>query len=237
MAFILPGASIMASTSPSTSIGEASEITAPDMVRMNSNGPTPQKYLGKCEILPLGIFDPDFGAIPDKNGWLPTGTYDLWAELYVEPGCQGPAEVKVFLEIYQELCDNEKVLEFDDFEDNWDIYNNWIQIDGDCGIAQDGSVGFYDTWTWSDARANCGTHSMKSTMYDVYKGNQDDYLEKSVGFDICDQYAVNVSFDIWVAGDGQLHPDLEQAADGTRSQRYILFDYLEFVLLHRFRLY
>jgi len=38
-------------------------------------------------------------------------------------------------------------------------------------------------------------------MYDIYKGNQDDYLECTKGFDVCDQNAVNVTFDVWVEGD------------------------------------
>ena len=39
-------------------------------------------------------------------------------------------------------------------------------------------------------------------MYDIYKGNQDDYLQFTKGLDICDQNAVNVTFDLWVEGDG-----------------------------------
>jgi hypothetical protein len=41
---------------------------------------------------------------------------------------------------------------------------------------------------------------MKTTMYDIYKGNQDDYLQCTKVFDVSAQAAVNVSFDVWVEG-------------------------------------
>jgi hypothetical protein len=82
------------------------------------------------------------------------------------------------------------------FEDNFDIYNNWVQIDEDCGLIG----GYYDSWSWSDARASDGDHSMKSTMYDIYKGNQDDYLEMRNCIDMSGQDRVKIEFDVWVEG-------------------------------------
>ena len=68
-------------------------------------------------------------------------------------------------------------------------------------------------------------------MYDIYKGNQDDYLECTKSFDISDQQGVNVSFDIWVEGDydvfwafGWMDPD--GVVRGKAA--YTAFDYLDF---------
>jgi hypothetical protein len=180
----------------------------------------------QCEVIPQGVFDPDFGPI---IGSIPEGTYDLWAQVYVTPGC-GDASVKMFLEIYEKGLGEEIIMYETSFEDNFDIYNNWVQIDADCGL----TGGQYDSWSWSDARANCGEHSMKSTMYDIYKGNQEDYLESTQCFDISDQYAVNVSFDIYVDGSGLdstgYFVDWALMAYRT-AYMYVPYDFLDFEVL------
>lgn len=205
LAFILPGASVLGAGRDEASATTRPVQPMPDVIKM-SDGPVAQQ----CAVTPLGVFDPDFGPIV---GPIPAGTYDLWAELQVEPGCLPNALVKVFLEIYEKSVGTEVVLYETSFEDNFDIYNNWVQIDADCGLG-----GYYDSWAWSDARASDGDHSMKNTMYDIYKGNQDDYLESTQCFDISDQYAVNVSYDIWVDGSG----------DWLWSTYYTAFDFLNF---------
>jgi hypothetical protein len=134
--------------------------------------------------------------------------YNIYMKIFEEPD-QVPTLVKPHLELYC-LSEGERVeMYYTSFEDNFDIYNNWIQIDADCGI----TGGHYDSFSWSDARAFCDDHSMKSTMYDIYKGNQDDYFECTKSFDISDQWAVEVEFYIWVEG---------------QDDDYEPFDYLSF---------
>jgi hypothetical protein len=105
-------------------------------------------------------------------------------------------QIQAGISIY-EITDGIEVIMYEtSFEDNFDIYNNWIQIDEDCGIVG----GQYDSWSWSDARASDGDHSMKSTMYDIYKGNQDDYLQMRNCIDMSGQDRVKIEFDVWVEG-------------------------------------
>ena len=102
------------------------------------------------------------------------------------------------------------------FEDNYDIYNNWIQVDGDCGVVG----GHYDSWVISDARASPaeagGDFSFHSTMYDEYKSCQDDYLETTSGYDFSEYEYLEVKFDIWVEG------------EYSYGYYYMPFDYLDF---------
>jgi hypothetical protein len=138
--------------------------------------------------------------------------YNIYIVLDKVPN-QLTTTVKPHLELYC-VSEGERVeMYYTSFEDNFDIYNNWIQIDADCAIVG----GHYDSFSWSDDRAFCEDHSFKSTMYDIYKGNQDDYFELRKTFDISDQYAVEVEFYIWVEGQGD---------DG--AEPYDPFDYLSF---------
>jgi hypothetical protein len=126
----------------------------------------------------------------------------------------GTAQVKPHLELYQQVAVPDEIIMYEtSFEDNCDIYNNWVQIDDDCALG-----GYYDTFSWTDARASDGDHSMKNTMYDIYKGNQHDYFECTKVFDISDQAFVEVSFDCWVEGQW----------DQWYSGLYTPIDYLNF---------
>ena len=59
-------------------------------------------------------------------------------------------------------------------------------------------------------------------MYDIYKGNQDDYLMCTKSFDVRDQYGIKVNFKIWVEGSG----DVVYSSGG--SDIYSVWDYLDF---------
>jgi hypothetical protein len=192
--------------------------------RIDPNNPIAQQ---QCIVLPMGLYDPDFGYIFDGSA-IPEGVYDLWTEIYVEPGC-GPTEIKAFLEVYKKCCGEEIIMYETGFEDNFDIYNNWIQIDQDCGMTSQGP-GHYDSWTHSDARsspADGGDYSFKCSMYDIYKGNQDDFFRCTRYFDISDQQGVNVSFDCYVDGSAATL----WAPGGQRV--YTPFDYLDFEISDR----
>jgi hypothetical protein len=191
LALILPSGSFMAS-----SIGKQEADNNRDF------STTEPKIPGLFSQL-----DPvNFGGLHGENGegdffdieedvTIPLDCYDLWVTM-LKPD-QIDAEGKPHIEIYK-LEEGLHVTMYEtSFEDNFDIYNNWIQIDQDCAVMG----GHYDSWTWSDARASDGDHSFKSTMYDIYKGNQDDYLVLRQEFDVCDQYAVIVYFDVWAEGD------------------------------------
>jgi plastocyanin len=183
-------------------IPDAQSLAPPNMVTISG------LYAGSYEL--------SYGA---KNT-IPSGSYPITVELYNDGG--GPALVKAFCEIYKKCCGEYVLLYETSFEDNFDIYNNWMQIDLDCGMDPDGNVGFFDTWTWTDARAYCEEHSMKNTMYDIYKGNQDDYLMCTKSFDVRDQYGTKVNFKIWVEGQG----DIVYASSG--NDIYSVWDYLDF---------
>jgi hypothetical protein len=218
--FIVPSGSIMAGESEAD-VKNTIAIDDSDLVmKLPSNDPMSQ---GPGEVYPNGIFDPDFGYL---IGDIPEGTYDLWTSLFVPdltgivPGtlCQ----VKVFLEVYRKCCGGdygEEIIMYEtSFEDNFDVYNNWIQIDEDCGGLPGGHI---DGWKISDARASDGDYSFKCTMYDIYKGNQDDILMCTKSFDITDQNGVKVEFDIWVDGSGDTDPI-------TGYDNYRVYDYLSF---------
>lgn len=171
--------------------------------------------------LSLGEYDIEFGEM----NIIPSGTYPITVDLFndADPEIPENALVKVFAEVYKKCCGEEVLMYETSFEDNFDIYNNWMQIDIDCGMDPDNNVGFFDTWTWTDARAYCDDHSFKNTMYAIYKGNQDDYLMCTRSFDVRDQYGVKVNFKIWVEGQGDT---LYQYGPGLGV--YSIFDYLDF---------
>lgn len=194
MAFILPGASVMGS--PGDEASERNAIAAPDMIKLG-DGPVSQEDPA-CGVYTFGVEGLPNGAL------VAPGTYNLDVGIWFDPACMelyGPPIVKAFVEVYQDQCGADFIMYETSFEDNFDIYNNWMEVDHDCGVDKEGNPGFFDTWTWTDARASCGDHSMKNTMYDVYKGNQDDYLECTKSFYITDQQGIKVEFDIWVEGD------------------------------------
>jgi len=98
------------------------------------------------------------------------------------------------------------------FEDNAANYLEWGQIDMDCGSAG----GYYDGWSWTDARACGSDHSFKCSMYDEYKNQQQDilYLKKLIDltsdtYELSDgsiidlEYVdkVKISFDLFVDGE------------------------------------
>ena len=223
--FIFSAVNAMATT-VNKEKGEAGDITrerfiAPyaDMVRLPSNDPISQ------EDPFCGVYIQGLEGLPD-GALIPAGTHNLDLGIWYDPTCfitYGAPVVKAFIEIYEECCGEEVLMYETSFEDNFDIYNNWIQVDEDCGEDKLGNPGFYDTWTWTDERANCGSeHSMKNTMYDIYKGNQDDFLECTISFDISDQQGVKVEFDAWVEG------DYDSFWAGPMGATYTVFDYLDF---------
>jgi hypothetical protein len=214
--FIIPAGSIMAERPEADEKTRGKVIHEPQFLRTDQDMYSQQS----CPIIVGDVFDPEFGIL---EGDIPEGTYDLWTTLAIPADC-GPGAVKVFLEVYRKCCGGdygEEIIMYEtSFEDNFDIYNNWIQVDQDCGMTPDGQVGFFDTWTHSDARASDGDYSFKCTMYDIYKGNQDDILMCTKSFDISEQTAINVSYDIFVDG------------SGTTGQQdypfYLPYDYLSF---------
>jgi hypothetical protein len=150
------------------------------------------------EVLPAGIklngeiIDGD--VIPLADSFTIEG-----GTIVSEPCAQNQTpypQVQGGISIYSVTDGIEVIMYETSFEDNFDIYNNWVQIDEDCGLIG----GHYDSWSWSDARASDGDHSMKSTMYDIYKGNQDDYLEMRNCIDMSGQDRVKIEFDVWVEG-------------------------------------
>jgi len=81
--------------------------------------------------------------VPGSFDTIAEDCYEIEIEIFNEPG-RGPALVKAFTDIYKKT-EGENVLMYEtSFEDNFDIYNNWIQIDEDSGVIG----GFYDSWDW-----------------------------------------------------------------------------------------
>jgi len=81
-----------------------------------------------CPVWIMGLTSIDLG--PNAN--IQEGTYPISIDIWNEPGC-GPATVKVFCDIYKKYEGQHITMYETSFEDNFDIYNNWIQIDADCG--------------------------------------------------------------------------------------------------------
>jgi plastocyanin len=129
-----------------------------------------------------------------KDGKIPEGIYPM--DLVVLSSVPDPVPCKFFVDIYEKIEPDPIMLYCTDFEDNCDIYNNWRTVDVDAA-----GNGCIDTWTWSDARYHSEGHSFKNTMFDMYKGNQLDYLECTISFDVSWQEEVCVEFWAWVEGD------------------------------------
>jgi hypothetical protein len=150
---------------------------------------------------------------------IPTETaYKPWYWVTVdEPG----VVIEPELEIYKHDRGGGVLIYETSFEDNARNYLEWEQIDGDCSVVG----GYYDGWSWSDARATDGDHSFKCTMYDEYKNMQEDYLAMKCckALDVSDQHDVNVTFDVWVAGEYA-----QWYVDTWGSSIYTPLDYLDF---------
>jgi hypothetical protein len=211
LAFIIPSGSIMADDKVEKSKAVETTTTGEyPIFYIGENGPMAQ---GPGDVSVLGLVSPELGG-PFGHS-VQAGTYPINISLFNEPG-MGDATVKAFVDIYEKSLGEEHILYETSFEDNWDIYNNWVQIDEDCALG-----GYYDSWSWSDARSKSGSHSMKSTMYDIYKGNQDDYLQMTRGIDLSGQDGVKVEFYTWVEGDGTIHDYYDN---------YLPYDWLGFMI-------
>jgi len=124
--------------------------------------------------------------------------YAEWYQPYVmisNPSDE-PAVIQPELDIYKVTPAEQEVLYYTSFEDPGKIYEEWMQMDFDSAYS-----GYYDSWSWTDARATDGSHSMKCTQFDEYLNSQEDYLVKTDTIDVSEYYAVNVSWDIWVKGE------------------------------------
>ena len=143
--------------------------------------------------------------------------YQPWMKITTDGG--GPYQVEPELEIYNWEPSVEEIVYETSFEDNARNYLEWGQIDGDC-VAPGG---YYDGWTWSDARACGSEHSFKSTMYDEYKNMQNDFFYLKKCIDISGNFAVNISFDTFVAGEYAVW-----YVDTWGSNLYNPLDYLTF---------
>jgi hypothetical protein len=228
MAFIIPAGSIMAyeerelikitpgMESPEAEDFEKQHVERPDMAN-KLDGITDQD--GFAYIVDLAVENPAGDIFAVNSGDI-IPVEDFYHFYAIIGNMIDPATIEPELDLYR-ITEGEEVLMYEtSFEDNFDIYNNWVQIDGDCGLVG----GHFDSWSWSDARASDGDHSMKNTMYDIYKGNQLDYLECTIPFDMTGQYGVLVEFDIWVEG----HGDYFGYTDSWGLPCYTVIDYLSF---------
>jgi hypothetical protein len=215
--FIVPAGTIMAEES-----SEAGVKTNDDMAVRVPSGVYSQ-VAGDVGITGV-IMEPTDGGDPFvlvDGATIPFAEcYTIYANIFNEDnglGLPGEiAQIKPHLELYSVTEGIDVILYETSFEDNFDIYNNWVQIDEDCGMG-----GYYDSWSWSDSRASDGDHSMKSTMYDIYKGNQDDILLCNRTFNASGQYAFRVEFDVWVEGQYDYYPTGGQYA-------YMPYDFVAF---------
>ena len=211
MAFVLPAAAIATPTLPNEDnvLGQQWGSEA-DIKQYNTKEvedvATPIATMQNGELVPLTEGETDgqlffenpagdmFKVVADDI--IPNEDYyQPWMKITTDGG--GPYQVEPELEIYNWEPSTEEIVYETSFEDNARNYMEWGQIDGDC-VAPGG---YYDGWTWSDARACGSEHSFKNTMYDEYKNMQDDYLYLKECVDISGNYAVNISFDTFVAGE------------------------------------
>jgi len=222
LAFILPTGAIMA-VSPAEYKGrpgssgqpEAGEYNKQDMDAMQVNMDMALKMPGDApqdsEVGVTGavVENPDEEQLTLVDGSI-IPLEDFY-KFFVEITNYGPDDtiVKPHMELYEIGTTPNRVLMYEtSFEDNYDIYNHWIQVDGDCAV----TGGHYDSWVRSDARASDGDYAMHSTMYPEYKASQDDYLEMQMyeepcdgiygGLDATGQDFVELKFDVWVEGEG-----------------------------------
>jgi hypothetical protein len=146
--------------------------------------------------------------------------YTPWMKIIAEQ--QGTFTVEPEIELYKWEPSTEEIIYETSFEDNARNYMEWSQIDGDCNAPG----GYYDSWAWSDNRACHSEHSFKSTMYNEYKNMQEDYLYLKDAIDISNNYAVNITFDTYVAGEYTIW-----YKDSNESNLYNPLDYLTFGII------
>jgi len=132
-----------------------------------------------------------------------------------------PAVIEPEIEIYKVEPAVKETLYYTSFEDPGKIYEEWMQMDFDSAYS-----GYYDSWSWTDARATDGSHSMKCTQFDQYLNAQEDYLVKTDTIDVSECYAVNVTWDIWVKGEY----DNYFIEWWSGQEAYTPIDYVEFMI-------
>lgn len=239
LAFIVPTGAVMAGQPeliPKDGRGEASEppaYIAPDKLKEASENFVIAGMIDKAGnpvIQQNPMTTVDAFILKDPNGdrnvvlggdTIPTADYYDFIVKLTNPG-PGTDVVEPEMELYQYSPGTSVELYGTSFEDNARNYMEWVQIDADSGIVG----GYYDGWAWSDARACDGDHSFKSTMYDEYKNCQEDYLVHQKTYDVSDQYAVKVTFDIWVAGEYETWYTSFWYGD-----LYTPLDYLDFMII------
>jgi len=119
-------------------------------------------------------------------------------------------DVKIFLDIWKEdEVPGEEII-CTDFEDVGEIYNNWEACDGVSGDGSSPDCAI-DTWSWSDARSHSSGHSMHSSMFDTYLGNQNDYL---ILHQTLDNDFTRLKLDFWHWCDGE-EIELNDGSGGT----------------------
>jgi len=120
-------------------------------------------------------------------GVMAEGCYDLTVEIVKENDTDPPVEdcdIKLFLDIWKHDAAPNIELYCTDFEDPWDIYNNWDSIDAGTTGSGDPGNGAVDTFTLTDVRSHSPSYSFRCTIFDDhYMGNQEDYLQTYVDFD------------------------------------------------------
>jgi hypothetical protein len=240
LAFVLPSAALAAPSLPEDfempwEITEAGELTQHIPIVDSNMYDSEGRYqkagkLGEGSVVELAAGETS-GTLAFENPAgerffvLDGGIYPV--EDYYQPWMKidvlgdGPFQVEPELEIYDWDSGLEILIYETSFEDNARNYLEWGQIDADCSIAG----GYYDGWSWTDQRACNSEHSFKCTMYDEYKNMQEDYFYMKCCklLDISMQYAVNVSFDIFVAGEWE-----SWYVDTWGAELYTPLDYLVF---------
>jgi hypothetical protein len=141
---------------------------------------------------------------------------------YIDQDTPEPIEcdIKIFLDIWKHDDIPGEEIYCTDFEDTGDIYNNWEAWDGPSGDSSspDGAI---DTWSWSDARSHSPGHSMHSSMFDTYLGNQNDYLVLYLPLDK-DYESLKLVFWHWMEGE---EIDLNDGSGGTSLEDYGFVEY------------
>jgi hypothetical protein len=210
MAFVLPTAAMATPSLPEEVLGmsnDAGRIPTPSKDAIENglvpfatikNGVAMKQAFDETEgDLYFGTgcdSDPEFMLVADDI--IPNvAGYQPWMKITTDG--QGPYIVEPELEIYEWTPTIEEILYETSFEDNARNYMEWGQIDYDCSAPG----GYYDGWSWSDARACGSDHSFKCTMYDEYKNMQDDFLYMKDLVDITGYSYVNFTFDCFVAGE------------------------------------
>lgn len=234
LSFILPGANILADNSPEAgneqSISPNEGFRALDPIRLPSDitSQDGRDIHGAALQAPDGEIINPCGKTILNEDWYQPGL------LLTGEDNQGALEIFKTWELWEYPDSAWETLYSTSFEDNYDIYNNWEQIDKDCGSDDSSGEGpdhGFDMFTWTDARASDGDHSFKNSMYDIYKGNQDDYLKCLKEFDLdedddgwADYAYIKVNFDIWVEGEAVFDTEGYENYYGYAPTDYLSFE-------------